>query len=130
MIFITEKDHSKPLFRGYVNKIFERQVKNGGVIKTYSIGTSEKKQDGTKVYSSWYCTLIGDARKNEELLKEGTPIDVYGFKMTNVSTKQEDGTWSKPYLNINISDFEVHQFEQQQQQPTYTTTVADEELPY
>ena len=111
MIFITDKEHKNPLFRGYVNKVLENTMPNGGTIKKYVIGTSEKDKDGNKVYSSWFCTLIGDARKNEELLKEKTPIDVYGFKQTNVSKKNDDGSWGKAFFNIAISDFEVHQFE-------------------
>jgi hypothetical protein len=110
MIFITDKEHKAPLFRGYVNKVFEKEY-NGGKIRTYKIGTSEKKQDGTKVYSSWFCGVMGEAKKKEDQLKEGVPIDVYGFKMTNISKKNEDGTWGKAFFNVMISDFEVHQFE-------------------
>lgn len=110
MIFITDKEHKSPLFRGYVNKVFEKEY-NGGKIHTYKIGTSEKKQDGTKVYSSWFCGVMGEAKKKEDQLKEGAPIDVYGFKMTNISKKNEDGTWGKAFFNVTISDFEVHQFE-------------------
>jgi hypothetical protein len=110
MIFITDKEHKQPLFRGYVNKIFEKEY-NGGTIRSYKVGTTEKNQKGEKVYSSWFCGVMGDAKKNEDQLKEGTPIDVYGFKMTNVSKKNEDGTWGKAFFNVTISDFEVHSFE-------------------
>lgn len=110
MIFITDKEHKAPLFRGYVNKVFEKEY-NGGKIKTYKVGTTEKNQKGEKVYSTWFCGVMGDAKKKEDQLKEGTPIDVYGFKMTNVSKKNEDGTWGKAFFNVTISDFEVHSFE-------------------
>ena len=127
MIFIANKElvawlkeHKMPLFRGYVNGITERDGSNGGKIKTYRIGTQETLQDGTKANSTWFCRLIGDARKNEDQLKENVPIDVYAFKETNVSKKNEDGTYNKPYLNFLISDFEVHQFEPRQTEPEDT----------
>ena len=124
MIFITDKEHKAPLFRGYVNGVTERQGNNGGAIKTYRIGTQEKKQDGTKVFSTWFCGVIGEAKKNEELLKENTPIDVYGFKMTNVSKKNESGGYDKAFLNIMISDFKVHEFEPRNNEE------GNEETPY
>ena len=123
MIFITTNDRSKPLFRGYVNKIFQKEY-NGGTIKTYKIGTSERKQDGTKAYSSWMCGVMGNARKNEAVLTEGSCIDVYGFKETNISRKNEDGTWAKPYLTMTISDFEIHQFENRDNE------AGDEDSPF
>ena len=45
MIFITDKERRTPLIRAYVNKIIERDYQ-GGTIKTYILGTSEKKQSG------------------------------------------------------------------------------------
>ena len=123
MIFITDKEHKAPLFRGYVNKIFEKEY-NGGTIRSYKVGTTEKNQKGEKVYSTWFCGVMGDAKKKEDQLKEGTLIDVYGFKMTNVSKKGEDGTWGKAFFNVTISDFEVHQFEQRNNEE------GNEETPY
>lgn len=120
MIFITDKEHKNPLFRGYVNKVLEKTMPNGGTIKTYIVGTTEKDREGNKVYSKWFCNLIGEARKNEELLQENTPIDVYGFKQTNISKKNEDGSWGRAFFNMSISDFEVHQFEPRQTEPEDT----------
>lgn len=124
MIFISRNQLNQPI-RGYVNKIFEHEGNNGGKIKTYSVGTTEKKQDGTKVYSTWYCNVIGSARQKEDQLQENTPIDIWGAKFTNVAKKDEaTGKWSKPYLNVAISDFDVHTFEPR------SDSVPEEEKPY
>jgi hypothetical protein len=118
MIFIANKElvawlkeHKIPLFRGYVNGITEREGSNGGKIKTYRIGSQETLRDGTKENSTWFCKLIGDAKKKEDQLQEGTPIDVYSFKETNVSRKNESGGYDKAFLNFLIVDFEVRHFE-------------------
>ena len=131
MIFIANKKlvewlkaNKTPLFRGYVNGITERDGNGGGKIKTYRIGTQETLQDGTKANSTWFCKMIGDAKKKEDQLKENTPIDVYAFKETNVSKKKEDGTYDKAYLNFMISDFEVHEFEPRNNEE------GNEETPY
>ena len=124
MIFISRNQLNQPI-RGYVNKIFEHEGNNGGKVKQYSISTSEKKQDGTKVYSTWYCNVIGSARQKEDQLQENTPIDIWGAKFTNVAKKDETtGKWSKPYLNVAISDFDVHTFEPR------SDSVPEEDKPY
>lgn len=107
MIFITTPESERPLFTGYVNRIWERQITNGSKIPMFMVGTREKKQDGTKQYSEWRCDLIGKARhKNEEdPIREGDYIQVYGVKMTNISRKKEDGTWDKPFFRIAITDY-------------------------
>jgi len=104
MIFVTENN---PTTRGYINKVTERDMPNGGKIKNYLFGTRETKQDGTKVYSNWWFTTMGNARKNEAQLEEGAFVEIKGFKMTNVSKKNDDGTWSRPYFNMSVCDFEV-----------------------
>lgn len=108
MIFVTKEHDSKPLFRGYVNGISEHETKNGGKIKTYTIGTREKKQNDTYEYSSWFAVMIGDARKKCDSLKKGDMIDVYGFKQTNVSKKNDDGSWGRAFFNMAISDYVIH----------------------
>lgn len=109
MIWITKKEHDgKPLFSGFVNGISERDTKNGGKVKTFTIGTSEKKQDDSREYSSWFCTMIGNAKKNCGSLEKGDRIDVYSFKQTNVSKKNDDGTWGRAFFNIAIADYVKH----------------------
>ena len=111
MIFISRNQLNQPI-RGYVNKIFEHEGNNGGKIKHYAISTSEKSKEGTKVYSTWYCMLIGEAKKKEDSIRENMPIDIWGIKLTNIAKKDESaGTWSKPYFNAYISDFEEHLYE-------------------
>lgn len=107
MIFITNKE--KPLFGGYVNGIIDVKTSNGGVLKKINLGTSEKKQNGTKEYSSWFAILIGEARKkNEEKpLQKGDYIQINSFKITNVSKKTEDGKYGNPYFNMTIMDYTV-----------------------
>jgi len=104
MIFITEK---YPTFRGYINGVNEREMPNGGKAKSFKIGTRETKQDGTKVYSNWWFSTIGEAHKKEDQLTEGAFVTVTAFKMTNVSKKNDDGTWEKPYFRMQVSDFTV-----------------------
>ena len=52
--------------------------------------------------------MIGEARKKCSELNEGDMIDVYGFKQTNVSKKNDDGTFDRPFFNMSISDYEIH----------------------
>lgn len=106
MIFITNE---RPLFSAFVNGIVEVKTKNGGIIKKVILGTSEKKQDDTREYSSWFATLNGKAKqKNEENpLKKGDLIEIYSFKETNVSKKLENGEWGNPYFNMAIMDYKM-----------------------
>lgn len=108
MIFITKEHDGKPLFRGFVNGINEHDTKNGGKITTYIIGTREKKRDENFEYSSWFAIMIGEARKKCSELSKDDMIDVYGFKQTNVSKKNDDGTFGRPFFNMSISDYEIH----------------------
>ena len=68
---------------------------------------------------------MGNAKRKEEELKEGVAIDVYSFKMSNVSKKNDDGTYSKAFLSIMISDFDIHQYVDYNNIP-----VADENTPF
>jgi hypothetical protein len=113
MIFITGKN----LIRGYINKVTEREMPNGGTVKSYKLGTREVKQDGTKVFSSWWFSTMGEARKKEGQLEEGKLVDITSFKMTNVSKKNDDGTWSRPFLDMRVSNFELYSPAGQQEPP-------------
>ena len=112
MIFITSNDE-KPLFTAFVNGVNEKVLPNGGTIKNYILGTSEVKFKGqeneSREYSSWFVTLIGNAKKKNEArpLQKGDRILVKGFKQTNVSKKLDDGTYGKAFLNISISDYDL-----------------------
>jgi hypothetical protein len=110
MIFITRE---YPYFDALVKGVTEREMQNGGTIKTYRLSTRSKNQDGTFKYSTWFAQLFGKARDSAELLKEETVIRVYGFKEENTSRKFEDGTFSKAnqFFNLSICDFEVKEFE-------------------
>lgn len=110
MIFVSKDRTDAPLFTGYVNKIWERELpNNGGTIHTYSVGTRERLPDHTKRYSTWSCELIGAARRKAESapLQEGDRIAVYSMKMTNISKKTEEGKWGKPFLHVYINDYDV-----------------------
>lgn len=108
MIFITSNE--TPLFRAYVNGVTEKELPSGGKITTIILGTSGKNTDGTKKYSSWFVNLIGSARKENEVnpLQKGDIINVYSFKQENVSKKNEDGSFGKPFFNMSINMYEKY----------------------
>lgn len=66
-----------------------------------SIGTSEKKQDGTYENSSWNARLIGKAFNQFKRgdVEEGEQYAVRG-KLTNVRYQNEDGEWRDSYRLI------------------------------
>lgn len=107
MIFVTKDRSERPLAYAYVNGVTVRALPNGGEITTYTLGTSEKKKDGTKVFSSWFANVMGEARRQCEArpLEKGDNIAIYGYKMTNVSKKNDDGTFGKAFFNMTISDY-------------------------
>lgn len=138
MIFITS-NNEKPLFTAFVNGINEKILPNGGVIKNYILGTSETKFKGqeneNKEYSSWFVTLIGEARKKNEArpLQKGDRILVKGFKQTNVSRKLDDGSYSKAFLNISISDYDLSEKNQSATNISsndFKEVDSDDELPF
>lgn len=132
MIFITNNE--KPLFYGYINGISEKILPNGSKITNYIIGTSELKNKEKKEYeySSWFFTLMGNARKKcEEVpLKKGDKIAVTSFKATNVSKKLEDGSYSKPYLKMVISDYYNPDGISKVEEQTFLNSTSDDELPF
>lgn len=109
MIFVTKRRDESPIFYGYVNAVWGRELPNGNKVHMYSVGTSEKQRDGSFRHSSWSCDLIGQARRNAEVrpLSKGDKIAVYSLKLTNVSRKKEDGTWDKPFLRVSINDYDL-----------------------
>ena len=109
MIFVTHKRDEMPVFTGYVNSVWDRELPNGSKIHMYNIGTREKRQNGDRVHSSCACDFIGNARREAEINppQKGDMISVYGVKLTNTSRKNEDGTWEKPFLRISISDYTI-----------------------
>ena len=117
MIFITRK---YPYFDAKVNGITEKEMQNGGKIKTYRLSTRSKLQDGTYRYSTWFAQLFGDAKQDADKLQDGSLIRVYGFKEENPSKKFDDGTFSKAnqFFNISICDFEVKEpYDSQKSEP-------------
>ncbi len=110
MIFVTHKRNEHPVFTGFINSVWERDLPGGGKIPMYNIGTGEKRQDGTRIHSSWVCDMIGPARREAEINppQKGDRISVYGVKLTNISRKNDDGTWEKPFLRVSISDYTVN----------------------
>lgn len=140
MIFVTS-ENGKHLFTGFVNKIIEKPLQTGGVIKTYLIGTSEcknykdvKENNAKAEYesSNWFFTLMGSARKKCDAnpLKVGDRIGVLGFKQTNAAKKLEDGTWGKSFLNMSISDYELMQGNQASTSTVTEESSTDDELPF
>ena len=134
MIFITSNDE-KPLFTAFVNGVNEKVLPNGGTIKNYILGTSEVKFKGqeneSREYSSWFVTLIGNAKKKNEArpLQKGDRILVKGLKQTNVSKKLDDGTYSKAFLNISISDYDLAG-ENKSITNNFETEDSNDELPF
>jgi hypothetical protein len=82
-----------------IDKIEERYAK-------VRIGTSEKDQQGKYVNSNWFSTFVGKAREKVEALEPRDRITITTGKITNISKKQEDGTY-KTYLNVVVFDFEM-----------------------
>ena len=66
-----------------------------------SVGTSEKKQDGTYENSSWNARLIGKALNQYKKgdLEEGEQYAIRG-KLTNVRYQDENGDWRDSYRLI------------------------------
>lgn len=138
MIFVTSSD-GKPLFTAFVNGINEKNLPNGGVITNYILGTSEVKFKGKenekKEYSSWFTTLIGEAKKKNEVkpLQKGDRILVKGFKQTNVSTKSDDGTYGKAYFNMAISNYDLPEENKAVENKDFSASEpasSDDELPF
>jgi hypothetical protein len=69
------------------------------------IGTSEKNQKGDYVNSTWFASFVGDAFKKIDELEIRDSIKILKGKVSNVSEKQDDGTY-KNYLNVAVFDFE------------------------
>lgn len=109
MIFVTRNRDEKPLFSGFVNAVTETDMPNGGKLKKFMIGTSERRKDDTREYSSWPVVMIGNARTVCDELEKDTMIDVYSVKLTNTAKKNDDGTWGKNYLNVYINDYVIHE---------------------
>ena len=132
MIFITSQT-DQPLFRGRVNGISEKELSNGGKITTIILGTTEKKQDGTPIYSSWFCNLMGQARKDFESdpLEKGDYINVFSFKQTNVSKKKDDGGFEKAFFNLTLNNYEKFSYDNNGGgNPNGYAKIDDEDSPY
>jgi len=112
MIWVTKTRNEQPVCYAYINGITEQEIKGGGKITKYILGTSEKdREDETKKrYSSWFAVFGGQARKNVEAnpLSKGDSIKIYSLKMTNESIKAADGTYKGPYLNVTVLDYDLN----------------------
>ena len=69
-----------------------------------TLGTSEKKLDGTYENSNWFATFVGKAKEKIEDVKPKDRITIVTGKVSNVGKKQEDGTFIN-YLNVVVFDF-------------------------
>lgn len=130
MMWFNDRGYAQ---NAYVNGVYKQNTSNGGAIKKIQISTNEKKRDSDeRVYSSWFVTLAGEARKKDEArpLAKGDKIKITSIKFTNPSVKQEDGSF-KSFLNITLMDYELNG-----DNSTSTQTQAadnfnvDEDLPF
>ena len=80
-----------------VQKVEERYSK-------VRLGTSEKDQEGNYVNSNWFTTFLGNAHKSVTTLSAKDRVKITG-KVTNVSKKQDDGTF-KTYMNVVVHSFQ------------------------
>lgn len=105
MIWMTA---DKPITYAFVNTVQTRE-NNGVTYTTYGIATSSKKQDGTYENSTWWASLMGEARKKNDMrpLVKGDKIAITSLKLTNVAKKQPDGSWGKPFLNVAIGNYDL-----------------------
>ena len=71
-----------------------------------SVGTSEKKQDGTYINSRWPARCIGKAlnQVKKGTVKEGEQYAILQAKLSNEHYKTEDGEW-KDALRLLILEF-------------------------
>lgn len=107
MMWFNDRGYTQ---NAYVNGVYKQELSNGGTIKKIQISTSEKKKDtDERIYSSWFVTLGGEARKKDEAkpLEKGDRIVIKSIKFTNPSVKQPDGTF-KSFLNITIMDYDIN----------------------
>lgn len=128
MMWFNDRGYAQ---NAYVNGVYKRNVSSGGTIKTIQISTNEKKKDSDeRVYSSWFVTLAGEARKKDEAkpLAKGDKIKITSIKFTNPSVKQEDGSF-KSFLNITLMDYELNGDNSATTQTTDDFNV-DEDLPF
>lgn len=108
MMWFNDRGYTQ---NAYVNGVYKQELANGGTIKKIQISTSEKKKDtDERIYSSWFVTLGGEARKKDEAkpLEKGDRIVIKSIKFTNPSVKQPDGTF-KSFLNITIMDYDINE---------------------
>lgn len=108
MMWFNDKGYAQ---RAYVNKVYTQEMSNGGKIKKILLSTSEKKKDSDeRIYSSWFVTLAGEARKKDEQkpLDKGDVIKITSIKFSNPSLKQEDGT-IKSFLNVTVMDYDMNE---------------------
>lgn len=93
------------------------------------IGTSEKDQQGNYTNSNWFATFVGKARDKVETLKAKDRITVITGKISNVSKKQDDASY-KTYLNVVVFDFEVRDFQGNQDSPPVVEESDEDEIPF
>lgn len=105
-----------------VDKIEDRYAK-------VRIGTSEKDQQGVYINSNWFATFVGKAKNKAETLNAKDRINILSAKISNVSKKQEDGSY-KTYLNVVVFDFEIHTFQNNQDSPPIVEESDENELPF
>lgn len=128
MMWFNDRGYAQ---NAYVNGVYKQNVSSGGTIKKIQISTNEKKKDSDeRVYSSWFVTLAGEARKKDEAkpLAKGDKIKITSIKFTNPSVKQEDGSF-KSFLNITLMDYELNGDNSATTQTTDDFNV-DEDLPF
>lgn len=103
-------------------------IDNSGTYPKARITTSEKNKDGEwdkSKTSSWFATFFGEAKEKASELDGTERIKITKGKITNISKKQDDGTW-KSYLNVIVFDFESPNGSSNKRQET----VEEEEFPF
>ena len=77
------------------------KVEDKGKYVKATLSTSEKKQDGSREFSSWYVSFVGSCAEQAKSLREKDTIEIVKGKLSNVYNKEK----KQSYLNMTVFEF-------------------------
>ena len=77
------------------------KVEDKGKYVKATLSTSEKKQDGSREFSSWYASFVGSCAEQAKSLREKDTIEIVKGKLSNVYNKEK----KQSYLNMTVFEF-------------------------